>query len=226
MNTFNANQPHRLRANTNLTLYTDSSYEGLPVITGRGPLIKEYLSKLYETIRRALEHHPRSFAVRFDLRYPVNIPPEACGVSSDVISRFITSLKEKIQYDRYRAGKLNGTAHQSAVRYVWAKEYGEDRRPHYHVLLLLNRDAYHTLGRFKSDHENMASRIEGAWQRALGITWEQSKGLVYFPDNSEYHLIQRNPGELAKLFFRASYLCKAETKAYMDGSHAFGCSRC
>ncbi|MCO2952435.1 inovirus Gp2 family protein, partial [Pseudomonas aeruginosa] len=32
-------------------------------------------------------------------------------------------------------------------------------------------------------------------------------------------------GELADLFHRASYLCKAATKSYGDGQHGFGCSR-
>ena len=99
-------------------------------------------------------------------------------------------------------------------------------KPHYHFLILLNRDAYSTLGHFDSDLENMSSRIRGAWASALAITWEQSAGLVEFPKNSTYR-INNTEGDpaTAELVMRASYLCKAATKQYGDRRHSFGYSR-
>ncbi|WP_375154770.1 inovirus-type Gp2 protein, partial [Pseudomonas sp. PDM25] len=79
-------------------------------------------------------------------------------------------------------------------------------------MLLLNRDAYHTVGRFQSERENLYSRIQAAWARALRVTFEEAEGLVHIPANATFHLSQDDSGEMDRYFYRVSYLCKAETK--------------
>ena len=61
--------PKRLIANTNLTLWTDHAYAGMPILVIQGGMVKEYLAKLHETIEHSLHQHSRVFAVRFDLTF-------------------------------------------------------------------------------------------------------------------------------------------------------------
>ncbi len=84
----------------------------------------EYLNSVYATIQRALADYPRLFAIRFDLHYSLDqaLPDDAN--SSDVINRFVESLKAKIRHDRSRAAKYHQRVHDTVVRYVWVKEYG------------------------------------------------------------------------------------------------------
>lgn len=75
----------------------------------------------------------------------------------------------------------------------------------------------------------MISRMQEAWASALECEVGQVRGLVEIPKNAEYRVDREvRPGNvdyLPELFHRASYLCKAATKRYGDGSHGFGCSR-
>lgn len=213
----------RLKANSNLTQFSGSSYAGLPILADKGPFALEYLDSVYATIQRALADYPRLFAIRFDLHYSLNqgLPDDAH--SSDVINRFVESLKAKIRHDRSRAAKYQQRVHNTVVRYVWVKEYGIKGRPHYHFLLLLNRDAYHTLGFFNSQHENLYSRIVSAWESALRLPWGEALGLVHIPENATYHVCDND--EFARLFNRVSYMCKVATKRYGNWERVFGCSR-
>lgn len=189
----------------------------------RGPLITEYLERLYETTQLALSDHRRVFAIRFDLRFPDDYLPPASG--SAVISRFVDSLTARIESARERSRRLNGTAHQTRVRWFWVREIGQEGRPHYHFVLLLNKDAYHTVGRFNSGRENLYSRLQSAWASALRIPFEDADGLVHVPTNPQYHLSQNDRLEMEDYFYRVSYLCKAATKDYGSRCRAFGCSR-
>lgn len=214
--------------NHNLPLHYEQAYKGLRVMAAGGPLVEPYLGRTYLTLQRALDEHPRTFAVRFDLRFPQWILPDDADYSNEVISDFFARLKAIIKNDRERAAKRNGFAHGSSVRYVWAREVGEsikDGRPHFHILLLLNRDAYNTLGSFNSKQENLFKRIETAWCRALRINQAVADGLVEIPEKAIYYLDRGGEAGFSDLFFRASYLCKAATKVYGEGLHGFDCSR-
>ena len=75
----------------------------------------------------------------------------------------------------------------------------------------------------------MISRMQEAWASALGLPDDQVDGLVHIPRNAEYRVDRyvRADDEdvLMDLFYRASYLCKAATKLYVDIHHGFGCSK-
>ncbi|MCB4797180.1 inovirus Gp2 family protein [Pseudomonas sp. NP21570] len=218
-------KPRRLSTNTNLRLIYGDNYQGLPIQTKQGPLIENYLEQCLNTITRALDEHPRTSTFWFILRFP-NGRAVMHGEDSRAVEKFIASMKAQISHDQQRTAQLRGTAHGSNVRHIWAKEYGRGGRPHLHCALLLNHDAYHTLGNFQSEQENVSSRIRTAWARALKLSWDQAYGLVEFPANPVYYLKRKGglPG-FEGFFFRVSYLCKAATKVYGDWSHAFGCSR-
>jgi len=215
--------------NTNLHLFYNDTFEGLPVMVDKGPFITEYLCRLKRVIDATLAQYPRVLAFRVDLRLPSRIALPEHAYTNEVISRFIESFKAKIEHNRGKAREHNQYAHDSKVRYVWAREVGEGGRPHYHLLILLNRDAFYSIGRLQSDVPNMISRMEEAWASALGLSLFQVNGLVHIPENESYRVNQRVPSgevnELVPLFYRASYLCKSATKSYGDRLHGFGASR-
>ncbi|EKT4559079.1 inovirus Gp2 family protein [Pseudomonas putida] len=215
--------------NANIRLYHDDTFEGFPLMVEKGPFIREYLFRLRHTIELTLDQYPRMVAVRVDLRLPLDIELPDYAYTNRVISRFFESFNGKIEYHRRQLREQSRYARGCKVRYVWSREVGQGGRQHYHVLILLNRDAYYGMGRLGSGRVNMISRIEESWASALGITLDNISGLVHIPKNAEYRLNRGGqPGdtdELPALFHRASYLCKMATKSYGDRQRAFDTSR-
>ncbi|WP_186294789.1 inovirus Gp2 family protein [Vibrio algivorus] len=208
----------------NFTLYSDNQYQGYPIYTAKGPLIKQYLERTFDTISHALNEYPRTLALRVDLHFPWNGMQKH---DNQVINRFFKSLREQIKHNRAQATKQNPYAHQSKVRYIWCKEQDTSASSHYHVLILLNHDAFGALGGVTASEGNMAARIKKAWLRALGYHSREDMmtygSLVHFCDNSVYKInAQYDSGLLADLLYRASYFCKAETKNFAHHQHFFG----
>jgi len=220
--------PLRHPANTNLHLHYGETFEGFRLMGDKGPFIREYLSDLKHTIGLALAEYPRVLAFRVDLRLPLGVELPDYTYTNRVISRFFESVTKKIQYHQERVAE-RGYSRGCKVRYVWSREIGQGGRQHYHLLILLNRDAYYTIGRLGSDRVNMISRIEESWAGALGLPVDQVRGLVHIPKDAEYRVDResRRDGvdELPELFYRASYLCKRATKSYGDRQRGFGTSR-
>ena len=210
----------RLELNPNEKRYLNASYKTLPVIDYRGPLVEGYLEKTYRTIESALADYPRVFATRFDLM----LPSGSEGWPSSVISRFIDNFK----YELTSSLKQQGIAREKCVpRFVWAKERDTSHNNHYHILLILNKDAFFTSGRIGSENTNLVSRIQHSWSKALGLEFSAGYPLVHFPQKRDYRVNRNSPSflsELAALFYRASYLSKEDTKMYQDGTRHFGCS--
>jgi len=211
--------------NTNLTLCYDSTFLNYPIQDQHGPLIQEYLYKLHQTVSHALAQYPRVFAFRVDLHFPTTIPLQDPWLTNGVMDRFIESFKSKIAYNRSLARKERPGAHDSRVRYFWAKEFGQQSWPHYHLAILLNRDAFCALGYFELGRDNLFNRLVEAWASALSIPESMAMGLVEIPQNAMYHLCRDDNDGISDFIYRASYLCKAATKVYGDGSHGFGASR-
>ena len=220
--------PLRHPANTNLHLHYGDTFEGYPLMRDKGPFIREYLSALKHTIELAMAEYPRMLAFRVDLRLPQGIELPGYAYTNQVISKFFESFTKKIQYHQERVGE-RGCARGCKVRYVWSREIGQGGNQHYHLLILLNRDAYYTVGRLGSERVNMISRIEESWAGALGVAVEQVEGLVHIPRNPEYrinrHVRRGDVDELPVLFNRVSYLCKVATKSFGDRQRGFGTSR-
>jgi len=210
--------------NSNLKLHYQPIYQGLQVQTARGPLVEDYLERLKQVMETALQHHGRVFAFRFDLRLPSNqhLP---YADNNQVLERFIASFKAKIRHSRSKARETNKYAHDTTVRYAWCRELGQHGIPHYHSVMLLNNDAFCTLGHFEIGRENLFNRLHESWASGLGLSVADVVGLVEFPENPFYLLQRSDPNSIAEFFYRASYLCKAETKYYGNGVHGFGASR-
>jgi len=210
--------------NSNLIIHNELDYRGLPIQVDKGPFIRQYLQKLHTTIDRALQQYSRVFAFRVDLRFPAAFVHGRDDNASQVFKKFLDSFKSKIHHNRCMALRENKHAHQSRVRYVWAREFGQHGKPHYHVAFVLNYDAFNALGKFEPGRDNMFNRLQEAWASALGTSVEAVRGLVEIPDNPSYSLRRDGPG-VEEFFYRASYLCKAPTKVYGDGRHGFDSSR-
>lgn len=214
----------RLKANTNLVLHTGPTWNGYRVMTRCGPLIEKYLKEMHEALGRALYQHPRTWAVRVDLRVPKDVEYFEDGL----ISRFEASLKAHLEADAERKIKQGKRVHTCTVRFIWVREQNSSGTPHFHVLILMNRDAYFSLGNFNSDHSNMANRIRKAWASALCSDFETAKPAVHFPRNGSYEL-DKNSEEFNEqynsLFRRISYFAKVSTKNYGEYVKHFGCSR-
>lgn len=217
----------RVQNNTNLSLHTSSDYKGLSVNgDNEHPLVANYLDRTLTTIQKSLDEYPRTFALRFDLRYPSNLQDKSIE-DGKVIKVFISSLKAKIKADRKRSAK-QGRSHDTKVRYVWCKEVSRGNHCHFHFLLLLNHAAYNQRGKLDSVNMNTARRIETAWQAALNKHSSEPcdiSGLVEFPDNGAYTVPKNDKQALADLFYRVSYLCKSRTKPHGNNKHVFECSR-
>jgi len=212
--------------NFNLILHTDPLFHDYPVQVDQGPLIRNYLEAVEGVTEKALSQYRRVFAFRCDLRLPATMTEFIELDSNALMNRFIASLKAKISHNRDVASRRNGYAHPCIVRYLWAREVGvECGHVHYHVVILLNADAFNCLGSFETGRDNLFNRVMEAWASALGVDAVRCMGLVEFPLNARYRLSRDDRGTLNTFFYRASYLCKVATKQFGNGIHAFGCSR-
>jgi hypothetical protein len=199
-------------------------YQGLPVNLHHGPLIHDYLDSIHQTIMLSLLHSPRTFAFRVDLRLPANFPV----TDTAVISRFFASLKAQFDAADAKNEREGKRVHPHNLRYVWVREIGKCGRPHYHVLVLLNKDRYRTLGSFDAEEGNLSARVTKAWASAVGLPLEQANGLVHFPENPQYLLDTSDPSfmdVLKSLFFRVSYFAKEPTKFFDRAQRSYGASR-
>lgn len=210
--------------NSNLVLYRNSIFRSMRVYEG-GPLIENYLDRIDKIIQTALLHHTRVAALRFDLRLPHG--RQVAADHNRLMTAFWERLKDRIESNRAQAKRTLDMAHDTSVHYVWAREYDETgNRPHWHCVLLVNKDAYRDIGRLKAEGENMYTRIVAAWNSALGLPPGQDFGLVHVPNNPVYHLHRESDGsDFRDLFYRLSYFAKERSKQYGGSVNAFGGSR-
>ncbi|MCX0048088.1 inovirus Gp2 family protein, partial [Escherichia coli] len=120
--------------------------------------------RIRETVRHALNVHPRLTALRVDLRFP-DVP---AATDAAVISRFINALKARIDAYQKRKHREGKRVHPTTLHYVWAREFGEFKgKKHYHLMLLVNRDTWCRAGDYRAP-ESLAGMIKQAWCSALG----------------------------------------------------------
>lgn len=185
----------------------------------------DYQQAFYDVIRNAVDEFPRTLALRVDLRFPGDYQ---YGDSNREATRFIESLKAKLLVDCRRKNRRWRRNWNNRLRYVWVREIGErNRRKHYHVLLLLNKDFYHSAGSYKADG-SLYALIQQAWCSALGLDPEKyqalanlaKSGCLYLNRNSRDYMQQ-----VTELLTRMKYLAKNHTKCYDDGFRSIGLSR-
>lgn len=200
-----------------------------------GTLNQNYVKRIQDTITKALNDYPRVMVLRIDLRLP-EIEAGSYNSDSKIVTHFAVSLKAQIEADLLKKCNAGKRVHSSHVRYIWAREFNEYGKKHYHVALLFNREAYAYPGSYTStDGEyphNLAMMIMEAWVRALGlntvVNHQQYYPLVEFPANCYYHLSKNSPDfttQYEAVTTRINYLAKEYSKDYSDGQRSFGCSQ-
>ncbi len=220
---------NHLNSSTSAKLLTFNGFEVLPNLT----LSEDYLGSINHLMDRAMSEYARTTVLRFDLHLPnlqtyLGEPTE--GHSSNVITRFIESFKAQVRADIARKEREGKRAHPCTVRYVWAKEMNRAAQPHYHVALILNKDAYFGFGDYRELRNNLAGKLYRAWARALMYkNPEDVMSLIHIPSDTPYYHLDRNssdyPQQCNDVFRRLSYLAKYETKQYGSRNKNFSCSR-
>lgn len=219
--------------NRNLNLYDESSWRGLSLQSNYAPFFLNYLESMLEVLRNAVTVMRRLLVIRFDLHLPNNDYD-----SESLVSRFTASLKSQLEANYKKRLKENQKAHYSPLAYIWTREEGLNNKSHYHFVVLLNLDAYATLGTIprldtinpqQFNGDNMACRIIKAWASALNINAVYVYTLVHFPQNCTYKVGYLR-GELdtknfEDMFYRLSYLAKAQTKVFGNHVRNFGTSQ-
>ncbi|ELY4780946.1 inovirus Gp2 family protein [Cronobacter sakazakii] len=214
-----------------------NKFDNIELDKRHAPFNEYYLERLLEIIDRAIDDHPRTMALRVDLHLPEY---RDCGdsiacnpnLSSGLMSRFIGSLRAKIDALRKRTVKRLGSAPSCRLRYLWVREWGEKSgKWHYHAVLFVNKDMFAWMGKYNERPgrgQGLASLIQQAWLSALGWPEEEEyRSLIHIPKNPCYWL---NTGAADfqdaydDLTFRLSYLAKERTKSYSREERSFGCS--
>lgn len=201
------------------------TFQNLPLLPGY-TYNEAYLKRSLEVITGALVPVNRVFAVRLDLRFPQFYGAwDGNCLNNDYLRHFFKGLEQRLELDGRDTKQQGKRAHPPYLQYLWAREYNEDEtRPHFHIVILLNRAAYRSLGVFSPGSKMLMTRVVEAWAGALGLHPWGGAGLVHVPENACYNL-ERDAGRgLPELFARVSYLCKKESKR-PDGFHSFGSSR-
>ena len=208
----------RLTSNTNLTLYTNHSYKGMPVLGIHEGMVEEYLAKLHKTIENALDQHSKVFAIRIDLNFPIGTPPEVvCGA----IKRFNEALKYQLEAINKIPNISGRLPHKASYRVVWARERVGSELPHYHLIILTNGNAIRSAGEYEMGSGSFYDCIVWAWNSALRVPNETS--YVNFSKGGEF-MIRRGQG-YDYLFKAGSYLCKVYSKEFSAHGDSFGSSR-
>ncbi|WP_410706563.1 inovirus Gp2 family protein [Citrobacter braakii] len=187
---------------------------------------KMYLQRMLRVIDNATAQHPRTMAIRVDLR----LPDDHFNGRAGLISRFTESLDAKIDA-RYRSKVRQGIrSYPCRLRYAWVREVGElNEKSHYHMVLFVNKDTFNGLGSYREEGLGLASLIQEAWLSALELgPYPEYRTLVHIPDNPLYYLDVNSIDYRAvydKLTFRLSYFAKERTKSYNRDERSFGCSQ-
>ncbi|SPZ22594.1 Protein of uncharacterised function (DUF3296) [Providencia rettgeri] len=190
--------------------------------------------KIERTLKTALDKHPRLFIIRIDLRFPQHTE---CKKDSRVISRFFDSLKAQLKAYELKKHKQGQRVYPNGLKSLWVREIGpKNKNLHYHCVLLFNKDAFFTLGRFQCDDEwgettkNLYSRINQAWHSALGIEM-LNDGIIHVCsyDIDPIRYLHKGSDSFEKDYKncvdKLSYLAKDYSKPYKDGNRVVGCSR-
>lgn len=202
----------------------------------------DYFKELIDVIGVAQSINPRVTAIRVDLRYPASLqgddmPCMTLVDREDKITRFFKSLRAKLGVLSQKKHKAGLRYYPDNLHYVWAREHASSEHPHYHILLLLNKDAFYHTGDYKST-DSLAGLIIQAWASAWGLHaripgYQDDLALfarvVHFPTNGVYHLnvndsVTQYEDDWMKLVRRVGYLAKTRDKDIQSGWRSFGSS--
>lgn len=222
MSTFTRNPMNR-----NHRLYSQETFKGVSLWKQHCPYSEGDLHRLFSTFKKALDDHPRTLAVRFDLKVPVAGMPVS---AKSPIERFIGSVQERINTKIKQKQREGKRWHRCNVRYVQKVEQAPDAvYEHYHVVLFVNNDMFMRVGHLgPDDNSQLAVIIREAWHNIVGVDENTTEVLVHGSTPASRRIkgpfSSMNP-ELRRAITHFSYLCKEETTLYRRGRPAFTTSR-
>lgn len=193
-------------------------------------MLRRALAVLYDF----LEKHNRIFAVFVVLRFAQSHAPgepdlPLCFQKDDekAITRALDSLKSQLRAVHNRSGRAG---EPTLFAYIWARERDTSYHPHYHLVLLFDREAYAYLGNYtESDANNMGNRIQKAWCSAIGLDYPDYSNLPHFPKNHSAWFTRHDALTLGHDYYdfllRVAYLAKYNTKDLSDGYRNLGTSQ-
>lgn len=198
-------------------------------------LISSYmLRRAYDVTSNFSEKHDRMFTLRADFRFAQShVPGEPdmpiCFQKDDekAITRAIESLKSQLREEHKRSGRAG---EPTPFGYIWARERVTGERPHYHLVLMFDREAYAYLGNYnKVGANNMGTRIQKAWCSAIGLSYPDYAYLPHFPKNHSVWFTRDDALTLRPDYYefllRVAYLAKTYSKDSHDGYRNFGTSQ-
>lgn len=218
--------------NDKLRLYWAETYHGYAIQQWpEQPQIENYLASTLATLEQCLVSQRLTFAVRLDLRFPDGMPRSHMHENNEVLTRFFRHLRYELERAHLKY------PHQ--LRYVWAREQDTSDKPHYHLLLLLNKNAVDCIGHPAPDtygsftRPNLFHRVTRSWFKAMGFAGDdpflgQLVNISQHPVNGQYWssvICQHDFMAIEDTMFMASYLCKAYSKTFGQGIKVFDCSR-
>ncbi|MEX8626407.1 inovirus Gp2 family protein [Salmonella enterica] len=201
-----------------------------------GPCNQHHINRIHDTLSKSLSTHPRTYVRRIDLRIP-DVCYEQYRTDSTLITRFMESLKSQIKQTQKRKRMEGKRVHPCNVRYVWSREFGDERgKKHFHIALMLNNDVYCSTGTYCPVGDmyihNLALMIMEAWVRTLNLhtrpDYQQYYTQVHFvPEGSIMLDTNSRTFELnySQIFQHLEYMAKLHTKDRTDGQRNFGCSQ-
>lgn len=197
-----------------------------------GNHIENYRERTLNVIQLATQEHPRTLAIRVDLHDPAildNGDTIDClyDNSPNVIARFINSLKAKIDAYQQRQRANGVRVYPNTLRYAWVREYTQTGKRHYHMILLLNKDAFYHLGDHDLDRPTLRTMITTAWCSAQGLYPDEGQHLVHYANDGIFVLNETDvdlgyyPEGLLNVI---NYMSKENSKVFGTVSRNFGCS--
>ncbi|MEG3079055.1 inovirus-type Gp2 protein [Halomonas sp. 5021] len=225
-------QPLRHPLNDKLRLYYEDTYRGFEVQQEKGdPLILDYLERSYQTLDTVTRINTTTFAFRVDLRFPGKMPRLLMHENNCVLARFFYNFRYEL--------KRRKTKFPTQLHYLWAREQVNSDKPHYHLMILLNKNAYDCLGSFSPDGDgaysrnNLYHRMMRSWLKAMGFDHDDPRfrQLIHVckdPVTKEpWSCVLHRHDRIAmnEAMYMASYLCKAYSKPFGQRAHVFDGSR-
>lgn len=205
-------------------------WKGFPVQLDASEINFIYIERVRSLIFDALREHSRWSVIRFDLHVP-----EGGLLCHGSISSFIDSIRSQLLAASSASRAKGRRGHDPMLRYLWVREMSASGCAHYHVALLLNRDAYYGLGDYARLHDAcanysdmLAGRICKAWGVALNLGWKDAMRGVHFPRRPVMSLLRDSEmlaDQIFAAFYRLSYFAKLRTKVCEAGWRNFGMSQ-
>ncbi|TFH87454.1 inovirus Gp2 family protein [Billgrantia azerbaijanica] len=218
--------------NDKLRLHYEDTYRGFDVHHRTdGPLVVNYLERSLQTLDAVTRINSTTFAFRVDLRFPGEMSRLPMHETNDVLARFFSFFRYEL--------KRSQAKYTTQLHYLWAREQVNSDKPHYHLMILLNKNAYDSLGSFAPDgsgiysRNNLYHRMMRSWLKAMGFAQDDPRfhQLIHVSEDP----VTKEPWSCAlhrddwiamnEAVFMVSYLCKAYSKPFAQVGHVFDGSR-